>query len=519
LQSRGIGHGDVVALLMDNRPEYVFVVLALGRLRAVASLINTNLTGVGLTHAINVCSPKAVLLGSEHAPAVLEVLPQLNGIHGRVFVSADEPSFETPHGMERVNDVVLNQSDARPAGLTAGRNKDVALYIYTSGTTGLPKAAIITHKRWMAAGYLFGSAAMDVTSRDVIYVSLPLYHSNAMFGGLGAMICTGAALALRRKFSASQFWDDVRKFDASAFMYIGELCRYLLNAPRNPNERNHRLRVGVGNGLRGDIWEAFQHRFGVPLMREFYGATEGNAPLFNFEGRPGMVGRLKAGMVLVRCDETTGEILRNKGGFCDQVTEAGHKGILLGHINPIFAFDGYVDKAASQKKIFTDVFKKGDAYFNSGDILVLHEDNWVAFADRVGDTYRWKGENVSTNEVAEALNRVAGVLESNVYGVQVVGAEGRAGMASLSVNEQFNLDALASYVCEKLPVFQRPYFVRLSRDMRITGTFKHQKVAYRDEGYDPAKVEDPLFYLDGKRYVPIDQELHRRLLSGEIGPR
>jgi fatty-acyl-CoA synthase len=333
------------------------------------------------------------------------------------------------------------------------------------------------------------------------------------------MLCTGAALALRRKFSASQFWDDVRKFDASCFMYIGELCRYLLNAPRNPNERNHRLRVGVGNGLRADIWEAFQHRFGVPLMREFYGATEGNAPLFNFEGRPGMVGRLKPGMVLVKCDETTGEILRNGKNFCEQITEPGQKGILLGRISPIIAFEGYVDKAATQKKLVTHVFNKSDAYFNTGDILIMHDNNWVSFADRVGDTYRWKGENVSTNEVAESLNRVAGVLESNVYGVQVVGAEGRAGMASLSVNDQFNLEALASYVTEKLPVFQRPHFVRLSRDMRITGTFKHQKVSYRDEGYDPSKVEDPLYYLDGKKYVPIDGELYKRLMSGEIGPR
>jgi fatty-acyl-CoA synthase len=223
--------------------------------------------------------------------------------------------------------------------------------------------------------------------------------------------------------------------------------------------------------------------------------------------------------VLVRCEETTGEILRNSKGFCDKIEKPGQKGIFLGHINPIFAFDGYVDKAATQKKVLTDAFKKGDAYFNTGDILILHDDGWVSFADRVGDTYRWKGENVSTNEVAEALNRVTGVLESNVYGVEVVGSEGRAGMASLSVNESFKVEELAKYVVEKLPAFQRPYFVRLSRDMRITGTFKHQKVTYRDEGYDPAKVEEPLYFLDGKNYVEIDAELHRRLMSGEVGPR
>ena len=323
---------------------------------------------------------------------------------------------------------------------------------------------------------------------------------------------------MRRRFSASQFWDDVRKFDASLFVYIGELCRYLLNAPRSANERNHRLRLAVGNGLRGDIWEAFQRRFGVPLIREFYGATEGNAPLVNFEGRPGMIGRIKIGQVLVRCDEATGEIVRNAQGLCEEVG-VGERGILLVHINPLFSFDGYLDKSATQKKIVTDVFRKGDRYFNSGDLLMQHEDAWVSFADRVGDTFRWKGENVSTNEVAEILNKAPGVLESNVYGVSVPGAEGKAGMASLHVNGGFDIDKLGGYVLENFPAYQRPYFIRIQSDMRITGTFKHLKVSYRNEAYDPRKSSDPLYFLDGDRYVRIDEPLYRRLSAGEIGPR
>ncbi|HEX6241529.1 MAG TPA: long-chain-acyl-CoA synthetase [Polyangiales bacterium] len=517
-QSRGIGQGDTVALMMDNRPDYIFALLGLNRLRAVASLINTNVIGAALTHAINVCTPRGVLVGAEHAQAVLDVAPTLQNLSGRLWYQSEAADGETPAGLESINEAVRQQSDARPVGISAPRTNDVALYIYTSGTTGLPKAAVITQKRWMSAGYLFGSAMMDASSRDIIYICLPLYHSNAMFGGVGAMLCTGAALALRRRFSASQFWDDVRKFDASVFVYIGELCRYLLNAPKNANERSHRLRLGVGNGLRGDIWEAFQRRFGVPLIREFYGATEGNAILVNFEGRPGMIGRLRVGQVAVRCDESTGEIIRNKDGFCDEV-EDGQKGILLAHINPIFAFDGYLDKKASEKKIVTDVFRKGDRYFNSGDIVVRHADNWVAFADRVGDTYRWKGENVSTNEVAEVLNKAPGVLESNVYGVTVPGTEGKAGMASLNVNDTFNVEQLGRFVLDNFPVYQRPYFVRVQQDMRVTGTFKHQKVAYRDEGYDPRKVEDPLYFLDGDRYVRIDEKLYKRLAAAEIGPR
>jgi acyl-CoA synthetase (AMP-forming)/AMP-acid ligase II len=517
-QSKGIGRGDVVALFMDNRPDFLFVVLGLNRLRAVASLINTNVIGAPLTHAINVCSAKGVVVGSEHAKTLVDVLPTLHGVGGRLWVHAEASAEQTPAGLERINEAVLSQSDARPAGIAAPNSSEVMCYIYTSGTTGLPKAAIITNKRWLSAAYLFGCAMMEASPRDIVYLALPLYHSNAMFGGVGTALVSGAAIALRRKFSASQFWDDVRKYDASMFVYIGEVCRYLINSPKNPNERNHRVRVAVGNGLRPDVWEPFQRRFGVPLIREFYGATEGNYPIVNFEGRPGMVGRIKPGQVIVRCDESTGEILRSREGFCERVVP-GEKGILLGHINPLLAFDGYVDRAATEKKIVRDVFRKGDQYFNTGDILQLHEDNWVSFADRVGDTFRWKGENVSTNEVAEVLNGAKGVLESNVYGVEVPGAEGRAGMASLNVNGDLDLKELAKYVTTKLPVYQRPYFVRIQRDMRVTATFKHQKNAYRDEGFDPSKVEDPLYFLDGDRYVPIDTKLYERIRSGEIGPR
>ena len=515
-QSRGIGQGDVVALMMDNRPDFVFIFYGLAKLRAVTSLINTNLTGATLTHAINVCKPKAVVVGSEHADTLREVSPTFTGVSGRLWFQAESAADETPAELERINDAVTQQSDARPIGITAPNSSDVLCFIYTSGTTGLPKAAIITNRRWMGGALLFGIAVMQATSRDIIYLPLPLYHSNAAIIGLGSSLLTGAGLALRRRFSASQFWSDVRKFDASIFIYIGELCRYLLNAPKTADERNHRLRLAVGNGLRPDIWEAFQRRFGVPLIREFYAATEGNAPIFNFEGRPGMLGRLRAGQTLVRCDEATGDILRDKKGLCIESVE-GEKGILLIHINPLYSFDGYVDQKATQGKVVADVFRRGDRYFNSGDILQMHADKWVSFADRIGDTFRWKGENVSTNEVAEVINGAKGVLESNVYGVTVPGAEGRAGMASISATGEFDIQALGPYVCTKLPAYQRPYFVRLHAEggQRVTGTFKHQKVAYRDEGFDPTKVQDPLYFLDGDRYVPIDDKLFGKLQSGE----
>jgi len=519
-QSRGIAQGDVVALLMDNRPDFLWVFFALARLRAVTSLINTNLSGHTLTHAINVCKPRAVVVGSEHAAALRDVLPTLAGLSGRVWFHAERGNEETPPELERINDAVAQQSDARPVGLTTPNSSDILCYIYTSGTTGLPKAAVITNRRWLAGAYLFGLAMMQATPRDIIYLTLPLYHSNAALIAVGSALVSGAGIALRRKFSATQFWSDVRRYDASIFIYIGELCRYLLNHPKSPDERNHRLRLGVGNGLRPDIWEPFQRRFGVPLIREFYAATEGNAPIFNFEGRPGMLGRTRPGQVVVRCDEETGEVLRDKKGFCIEAKE-GEKGILLVHINPLYSFDGYVDAKATQSKVVTDVFRRGDRYFNSGDLLTAQPDGWVSFVDRIGDTFRWKGENVSTNEVAEVLNGAKGVLETNVYGVTVPGAEGRAGMASISTEEGFDIEELGRYVTSKLPVYQRPYFVRLqqSGSIRVTGTFKHQKVAYRDEGYDPKKVADPLFFLDGDRYVPLDPALFSKIQSGQANLR
>jgi acyl-CoA synthetase (AMP-forming)/AMP-acid ligase II len=337
-----------------------------------------------------------------------------------------------------------------------------------------------------------------------------------MFGGLGASLATGACLAMRRRFSASVFWSDVVRFEATAFVYIGELCRYLLLQPERAEERAHRVRVATGNGLRPDIWASFQQRFRVPLIREFYGATEGNAPLVNVAGRPGMVGRLQTGQALVRCNLETGEIVRNAEGRCERVGP-GETGLLLGRISGVTSYDGYLDAEATRKKIVEGVFKPGDRWFDTGDLLTLHEHGWLSFADRVGDTFRWKGENVSTNEVAEILNGAPGVLESNVFGVRVPGADGRAGMACLRVDGAFSLEDFGAFVRERLPVYQRPYFVRLLEgEMRVTGTFKHQKADYRREGYDPSVVSDPLWFLDGERYVPLDAALSEAIAAGRV---
>jgi acyl-CoA synthetase (AMP-forming)/AMP-acid ligase II len=511
LESRGVGPGEPVALLMDNCPEYLVALTAINRLRGVAALINTNITGDGLAHALRVAKAKYAILGSEHQDKLAAVRGDLEALDPeRILVEGDG----TPdHGFADLTSSSARHEGTPPPSKTPPVTGEAMCFIYTSGTTGLPKAAIITNQRWLLASNLFGRGIFEAGPGDVIYTALPLYHSNAMFAGWGAALNTGASMALRRKFSASHFWQDIRDFGATHFVYIGELCRYLLNQSPDPQDGTHSLRVISGNGLRPDIWNEFQTRFKIPLIREFYGATEGNAPIVNYLGRPGMLGRLGPGQVVVRCDVLTGDIERNAAGFCEAVP-VGERGLFLGRINALSRFDGYVDGDATLKKIIENVFKEGDRYFNTGDLLEVHEDGWVAFADRIGDTFRWKGENVSTNEVAEALNAAAGVLETNVYGVEVPGADGRVGMASMVCSDTFDLDAFTAQVIAALPGYQRPYFLRIQRDMRITGTFKHQKVDYRSEGYDPSRVKDPLYFLDGERYVPLDAALYEKIAAG-----
>lgn len=521
LRERGVDAGSVVGLLMDNRPEYLIALSAISRLRAVAALINTNVTGAPLTHALTSAGATRVVVGIEHAAGLADVLPDLAGIDTDHVIVQSDPGEDAPTpsavapDFPRLDDLVRHQPTTPLPDVERARANDLMCFIYTSGTTGLPKAAVVKNSRFLMGGAFYGAGILELGPEDVVYVALPLYHTNALFAGWSAALATGASIALRRRFSASSFWPDVRATGATAFLYIGEMCRYLLNQPPDADDANHRVRIATGNGLRPDIWEDFQERFRVPLIREFYGATEGNVILVNLEGRPGMVGRLTGNQVIVRCDPETGDLRRDAAGRCTAVDE-GETGLLLGRITRATPYDGYLDAKASQKKIARDVFREGDAYFDTGDLMTLHADGWVSFADRLGDTFRWKGENVSTTEVAETLNRIPGVLESTVYGVEVPGADGRVGMAALARNQEFSMDALARHVEQHLTRYQRPYFVRLLDEMATTGTFKQKKAEYRREGYDPDEVEPPLFFFDGRDYVPLTRERYSAIQTGEI---
>lgn len=515
----GVGHapGQVVALVMDNRPEYIATMVGLNKIGGCTALINAHLAGTPLVHAITIANPTFVLVGAEHAEKLAAVAAELPVPAEKVLVWSDRGIRRAfPGGKDF--DALFEAAPRK--NLPSTREQDIDgpfLYIYTSGTTGLPKAAAVKTSRFLKAANLFGQNVMGVTGDDVVYGSgMPLYHSSGSILGWGAALTGGAAFAIRRKFSARGFWDDVARWNVTIFGYIGELCRYLLNAPVHPKEKGHRVRTAVGAGLRPEIWNEFETRFAIPKIVEFYGATEGNVGIVNIDSRPGMLGRLFPGQAVFAADPHTGELLRGPDGRASKVAPGGF-GLLVGQINKMNSFDGYVDRSKNDSKVLRDPLGDGKDYFNTGDLVQLHEMGYVSFKDRLGDTFRWKAENVSTNEVQEVLNKHAGVAESNVYGVAVPGADGKAGMASLVVHEGFDLVDFARHVKASLPTYARPLFLRVQTEMKTTGTFKHVKTELKEQGFDPEKVEESLYFFEaGERYVPLTAALHADIVEGRL---
>lgn len=523
-KANGVAKGETVCLLMPNRPEFVAVWLGIARMGGVTGLLNTNLTGPALAHCINIVAPKHVIVASELCPAFDSAVPYLDCAPA-IWTHGEGGSSGRP----RIDEALAAFDDSPvPAGERPGLvHEDRCLHIYTSGTTGLPKAAKINHYRVLAAMEAF-SAVMGVKADDRMYDCLPLYHTSGGVIAVCACLREGASVFIRERFSASQFWNDVAEHRCTLFQYIGELCRYLVNAPPHPREKEHRLRLCCGNGLRPDIWTSFKTRFGIGHIREFYAATEGNAILFNIDDTPGSVGRVPRWaefifpMKVVRFDIDREEPVRGEDGLClecapDEVGELISR-IENNPLKPGQRFDGYSDKAATEKKILRDAFAPGDLWFRSGDLMRRDARGYFFFVDRVGDTFRWKGENVSTSEVAELLNTFPTVEEANVYGIRVKGQEGKAGMAALVPGEGFDLAAFRRHVHASLSAYARPLFLRLQREIVTTSTFKQRKVDLVREGFDPELVADPIYFDDvsAGAYVPIDATLYRRIQSGEL---
>lgn len=525
---RGLHTGDVVALLMENRPEFLCVWAGLAKVGITAALINTHQPGRALHHAISESEAGLAIVGSEclQLYATLdEDTPWKLAVLREESEPGDAPAA-LPGDAEDLGESLRAQPTHNPprSVRSDARTGSELFYIYTSGTTGLPKAARFSHLKFVSAGTAgrFGGFG----PKDIMYCALPLYHSAGGAMAAGCALLSGGTLALRRRFSASHFWEDIRRYDATAFQYIGEFCRYLLNQPADAKDGQHKIKMIIGNGLRPDIWEEFRDRFRLPSIIEFYGATEGNVAMLNMDNKVGSVGRIPLKRMMdarvIRYDIENDEYLRDENGRCIEC-EPGEVGELIGAM-PVQAndargrFEGYTSKAATEKKILSGAFEDGDLFFRTGDLLKTDEDGYFYFIDRIGDTFRWKGENVSTQEVAEALGIYPGVQMTNVYGVEIPGAEGRAGMAALVLEDPAAFDGAAFFklVANSLPLYAAPVFVRLQEEPEVTGTFKLKKGDLQDEGYDPSKVEDPIFVRDDSAqcYVELTSE---RLEAVETG--
>ena len=519
--TQGLAKGQVVCLLMPNRPEYFAIWLGITRAGVVVSLLNSNLAGASLAHCINIVKPQHIIIASELMEAFVSARPHIAfdckvwsfGDHGGEYQRIDDE-------VNRCSGEKITSSELPPLTI-----EDSALYIYTSGTTGLPKAAKVSHYRLMTWSYWF-AGMMDTQSNDRMYNCLPMYHSIGGVAAIGAVLVKGGSVVIREKLSVRQFWDDITRFDCTLFQYIGELCRYLVKAPPNPLETKHRIRLCCGNGLRPDIWNNFKSRFRIPEILEFYAATEANISLFNCEGKPGAIGRIPAFLAhrfpiaLVKFDAEQEKPFRNEQGLCVRC-DTKEAGEAIGKIPDDLAnlggrFEGYTSKEESEKKILHNVFKQGDAWYRTGDLMRKDEGGYFYFVDRIGDTFRWKGENVATSEVAEAITVFPDVVEANVYGIVVPGADGRAGMAALVVHDGFNIEKFREHLVKNLPPYARPVFVRICVQIEMTTTFKYPKGGLVRDGYDPKATTDRILLNDSKKqaFIEVDNVLYDRIQTG-----
>ena len=517
--ANGLGKGERVALVAHNSPEYLAIWLGLGAVGAVVALVNSNLRGQALTHSLSAAAPRVILAAPELAEAASQAAAHLPEPPPVWRIGPDGELAEALAGLA---DHPLDAAERR--GVTV---RDPALLIYTSGTTGWPKAAWVSHRRVMSwSGWFAG--LLDLSPEHRLYDCLPMHHSVGGVVATGALLSAGGSVVLARKFSVGRFWDDVVRWDCNLFQYIGELCRYLTNAPPSLAERRHRLQIAFGNGLSEPVWRAFQERFAIPRIVEFYAATEGNFSLFNLEGEPGAIGRIPSFMAhrfpaaLVAFDPETGAPSRGADGRCRRCAP-GEAGEAIGRIStaggdPAHRFEGYTNAAETEKKILRDVFEPGDAWLRTGDRMRQDRRGFFRFVERVGDTFRWKGENVSTAEVAAAIEACPGIEAAAVYGVSVPHADGRAGMAAIVAGAGFDPARLHVRLAQALPAYARPLFLRVMGALPVTETFKVAHARLAAEGFDPDQIADPLYVADpaAATYAPLDAALYGRVAAGDV---
>lgn len=529
LKAQGILRGDCISLFMQNRIEFVVQVLAISKLGAIASLINTNITRQQLVHSITLTESKKCIFGEELAEPLNEIREQLSLKDGEDYLFVrDQGSQPLPNwaiNLDSRDESVDASNHAESKTVTLG---DIALYIFTSGTTGLPKAAVVSNKRMLPITVMSADALLRIKRTDRMYNCLPLYHGTGLMVGLIAAFHVGASTVIRRRLSISAFWDDVRKYNCTCFVYIGEFLRYLMNSPKKPTDKDNPIRAIVGNGLRPDIWLKFKHRFGIERIGEFYGASEGNGGFANVFNKDCTVGLGIAPTKIVQYDVANDEIVRDKDGLCIEVKE-GDPGLLLIEVTEKSQFEGYTNAEASDKKLIRNALLQGDLYFNSGDLMKIVEVGFAygqkhyQFVDRVGDTYRWKSENVSTNEVGEIINKHADIIFTNIYGVEIPGTDGRAGMAAIVMRDGLDADSIdlhsvSEHIIDNLPGYARPIFIRVLDELPTTTTHKLQKNDLRDQAYHLGKVANLLLVMKpgDTVYSKLDSDFYDRIIRREI---
>lgn len=489
-KKNGVGRGECIALMFTNKPELLACVFAINKIGAIAGLINYNLSRDVLKHSIDLINPSLIIVDQDCIGNFETISSE---IKTKVYCSTNN---NIPFGyfnlsMETINKPKSNIIETRNILLS-----EKCYYVFTSGTTGLPKAATMTHLRWYKAGLGIGKMAMRLKSTDIMYCALPLYHNNALTVALSSVVCTGATIVLSRKFSVSNFWEDIRKYNVTSFIYVGELCRYLLNAPKNESDSNNNLRVIVGNGMRPEIWEEFKSRFKINHICEFYGASENSTAFINLFNLNGTAGFCPMSYAVVKFDIDNEVPLLNKNNKMSRVNK-NEIGLLLTEVSYKIPFDGYSDKNETEKKLFRNVFKNGDCWFNTGDLVREQGYRHVSFIDRVGDTFRWKGENVATTEIEGVVNKIEYINEAIAYGVILPKMDGRAGMISIVLheNKKFNGNEFYDFLKKHLPSYAIPLFVRIIKESEKTGTFKVKKNDLKREGFNILNINDPVFVL------------------------
>jgi citronellyl-CoA synthetase len=524
LMAQGIGKGDVVAVFIENRPELLVTILAVAKVGAISALLNTSQTRDTLAHSLNLVAPVAIIVGGELVPAFSQVRERVSIAPARTWYVADQDTYShpgiAPDGFVNLMTASADAIDDNPASSQQVFFDDPCFYIYTSGTTGLPKAGVFKHGRWMRSSASFGLIALDMQPHDIVYCTLPLYHATGLCVCWGSAISGASGFAIRRKFSASQFWSDVRKYHATTLGYVGELCRYLVDQPPSADDSQHTVKKMVGNGLRPGAWDAFKTRFAIDHICELYAASDGNIGFTNILNFDHTIGFSLMAWELVAYDHDSGQPIRNAKGFMSKVPK-GAQGLLLARIDDKAPLDGYTDPQKTEKVVLHDVFQKGDRFFNTGDLLRNIGFGHAQFVDRLGDTYRWKGENVSTTEVENILLQHPHIAEAVAYGVEVQNTNGRAGMAAITPAESLatlDFSELLEFARQQMPAYAVPLFLRVKVKMETTGTFKYQKTRLKDEAFDPGKTgDDPIYaWLPGTQtYVQVTEQVLADIQGGK----